>query len=143
MADKFFYRSGPKEVRRIPIGSGTAVEVGDLVKLSSGKAVLMATTTDNLDFQGVAAEAHGSTDPSGSLSIYVPNPLTVFEYDLNAATDITFGDALQYNAAKKLKKSTTDPIATAVESKLSASNVLCAFRLINKTGNTAMVGDAS
>lgn len=144
MADNFAYRSGPKELRQIPIASGTVVAVGENVKLSSGKAVLMAATADNLDFQGVSAEAHGALDPSGSIGVYIPNPLTVFEFNLDAATAITFGDALQYGGgAQTLKKSTTDPIFTAVESKLAATSILCVARMTHKTGNTDLIGDAS
>lgn len=143
MADTFTYRTGPKTVRRIPIASGTVVENGDLLKLASGRALRQATTTDNLTFIGVAAEAHTATDPSGSIDVYVPNPLTVFEYDLDSATDITYGDALQWNDEQKVKKATTDAIATAVESKLSASNILLCFRIPNPSGNLGHIGDAS
>lgn len=143
MADKYTYRSGPKEVEFIPIASGTVVEIGDLLKLSSGKAVVMATTTDNLDYCGVAAEAHGATNPSGSLAVYPPNADTVFEYTLDASTAITWGDRMQYNASKTLKKSTTDGIALAVESKLSATSVRVKFLIPLKTGNTSRVADAS
>lgn len=143
MADKYAYRAGPKSTEDIPVASGTSIEVGDLLKLSSGKAVVMATTTDNLDFVGVAATAHGATDPSGTIAVYAPNAETVFEYDLDASTAITWGDRLQYNATKKLKKSTTDGIALAVESKLAATAILCKFLLSAKTGNTSRIADAS
>ncbi len=143
MSDTFAYRSGPRETSTYEIASGTVVEVGELLKLSSGKVLAMATSTDNLTFVGVAAEAHGATDPSGSIQVYRPNNMTVFEYALNAATDITVEDALQYNAARTLKKSTTDAIANAVKSKLQATSVLCTFRLKHATGNGDGVGDAS
>lgn len=143
MADTYSYKSGPKRVEHIPVASGTAIEIGDLLKLSSGKVVVMATTTDNLDFCGVAEEAHGATDPSGTLAVIVPNAETTFEYALDASTAITWGDRLQYNASKTLKKSTTDGIALAVESKLSATTILCKFLIPNKTGNTSRVADAS
>jgi hypothetical protein len=143
MADKYTYRSGPKDVEFIPIASGTVAEIGDLLKLSSGKCLKMATTTDNLDFCGVAAAAHYATDPSGTLAVYVPNLETVFEYDLDASTAITWGDRLQYNAAKTLKKSTTDGIALAVESKLGATKVRVKFLVPAKTGNTNRIADAS
>jgi hypothetical protein len=143
MADKYTYRSGPKDVEFIPVASGTAIEIGDLLKLSSGKAAKMATTTDNLDFCGVAAAAHPATDPSGTIAVYAPNLNTVFEYTLDASTAITWGDRLQYNAAKTLKKSTTDGIALAVESKLAATTVRVKFLVPAKTGNTNRIADAS
>ena len=142
MAEAFNYRSGPKTVRRVPIASGVAVETGDLVMLSSGRARLMSGASDNLRFIGVAAETHLSTQASGSISVYVPNPLTVFEYDLDSSTAITIFDDLQYNAAKTLSKSTTDPIAVAAESKLAATKVLCTFTMPSNA-NVSFVGDAS
>src|ERR1051326_6899167 len=115
MADKFFYRSGPVLLRPVPIGSGTVVDIGMLCKLSSGKLTKVLSAADNLSILVIAAQAHGATDGSGTINAYIPNPLSVFEYDLDAATDITFGDALQMNTAQKLKKSTTDRVAVAVE----------------------------
>jgi len=143
MSNKFNYRSGPKDVVRVPIASGVVVEIGDLLKLSSGRAVLMATTTDNLTFIGVAEEAHLATDPSGSISMAKANLQTVYEYTLDAETAITYGDILQYNAAKTLKKSTTDGIAIAVRSELAATTVLCMFRPIQAAGNLCDLGDPS
>ncbi len=143
MSDKYTYRSGPKDVEFIPIASGTVVEIGDHLKLASGKAVLQAATADNLDFCGVAAEAHRAVDPSGTVAVYPPGNGAVFEYELDAATDITWGDRLQWTTGKKLKKSTTDGIALAVESKLGATSVRVKFLVPAKTGNTSRIADAS
>jgi hypothetical protein len=143
MSNKFNYRSGPKDVDRVPVASGTVIDVGDLLKLSSGKAVRMATTTDNLTFLGVAEEAHTAEDPSGSISVAVPNGLTKYEYDLDAATAMAYGDALQYNAVKTLKKSATDAIALCVKSELAATTVLCKFRLNAVVAVGGILADAS
>jgi len=143
MSNKFNYRSGPRDVMRVPIASGTVVEIGDLLKLTSNRALKMATSTDNLTFVGVAEEAHAATDPSGSIAVAVPNLLTAYEYDLDAETAILFGDALQWNADKTLKKSTTDAIATACRSELAATKVLCRFRLNGVSALQGLVGDAS
>ena len=143
MSNKYNYRTGPKTIERVPIASGTVVEFGDLLKLSSGRAVLMATTTDNLTFIGVAEEAHAATDPSGSISVSVPNGQAVYEYDLNAATDVVFGAAYQWNDDKTLKASTTDAIATAVRSELAASTALVKFRLNAVASSLGVLGDAS
>ncbi len=143
MADKFNYRSGPAQIQRLPIASGTVVEIGELLKISSGKVLKMATSTDNLTFIGVAADAHAATEPSGTIGVYFPHPMTVFEYDLNAATSVVAFDNLQFNADKTLKVSGTDAIATAVESKLTATTVLVAFKIPNVSGAIRFVGDAS
>jgi len=143
MSDGFYYRSGPKDVTRVPIASGTVIEVGDLLKLSSGRAAKMATTTDNLTFLGVAAEAHRAVDPSGDISVYPPNGQTAFEYPLDAATDIVYGAPLQWNAAQALKGSSTDPIATAVRAQLQATKVWCVFRLNAVSASLGDIGDAS
>jgi hypothetical protein len=143
MSNTFTYRSGPKDVERVPVGSGTVIEIGDLLKLASNKATPITTSTDNLTFCGVAAEAHRAVDPSGSLAVYPPNGVTVFEYDLDAATDIGNGDQLQWNAAQAVKKSTTDAIATAVRSELQATTVQCKFQIPSNGSVQGMVGDAS
>ena len=138
MSRKFTYRTGPKVIRDVPVASGTVIETGELLKLSSGRAVKMATVTDNLTFIGVAATEHTANDPSGTVGVYLPHPLTVFEYDLDAATDIAIEAELQWNADKKLKASATDQIALAAEAKLQATTILCAFQVPAK-----YVGDAS
>lgn len=146
MSDGFYYRKGPygEQVWPVPVASGTTIEIGDLLKLSGGKAAAMATTTDNLDFIGSAAAAHASTDASGTIAVYMPLPAMIFEYPLNAATDITIGDGLQWNAAQKLKKATSARIATAVESKLQATTIKCVFGLPAATSShVKLIGEAS
>lgn len=147
MADGFYYRKGPdrEQVWPVPVASGTVIAIGDILKISTGKALVMVTTTDNLSFFGTAAQAHSSTDASGTISVYMPMPYMVFEYPLNAATDITIGDALQFNAAQVLKKSATTPIATAYESKLQATTIRCVFRMPAATSTNLRLGtgDAS
>ena len=143
MADTFAFRAGPGQVRRYPIGSGTVVEVGELLKDSSGKCLAMATSTDNLAFVGVAAEAHRAVDGSGTIGVYFPDPSNIFEYDLNTSTSVVIGDELQYNAAKTLKVSATDPIAVAAESKLSATKVLVRFKLGSEPTGWDLIGDLS
>lgn len=142
MSDGFYYRKGPdrEQVWPVPIASGTVVAIGDILKLSTGKAVVMVTSTDNLDFIGTAAQAHASTDASGTISVYMPLPTMVFEYPLDASTAITIGDALQFNAAQKLKKSATGSIATAYESKLSATTIRCVFRMPAATSSHVRLG---
>ncbi len=145
MSDGFYFRKGRELFWSWPIASGTVVEIGDILKNSSGKAARMATTTDNLNFIGVAKSAHASTDISTTLQVWMPIPVMIFEYPLNAATDVIIGDALQWNAAQGLKKSATTPIATAVESKLQATVIRCVFRMPAATATQIRLGtgDAS
>lgn len=142
MSDGFYYRKGPdrEQVWPVPIASGTVVEIGDILKLSTGKAVVMVTSTDGLDFIGTAAQAHGSTDASGAISVYMPLPTMVFEYPLDASTAITVGDALRFNAKQKLQKSATNAIATAYESKLAATTIRCVFRMPAATSGHVRLG---
>lgn len=140
MADGFYFRKGRELFWSWPIASGTVVEVGDLLKNSSGKAVRMATTTDNLNFVGPAKSAHKSTDASGTIQVWMPIPVQTFEYPLDAATDVTIGDALQFNAAQKVKKSATGAIATAVESKLQATTIRLVFRMPAATATQIRLG---
>lgn len=145
MSDGFYFRKGAELDWSFPIGSGVVVEIGDLLNITGGKATRMTATSDNLTFIGAAKSAHGSTDGSGTIQVYMPLPVMVHEYPLDAATDITIGDALQWNAAQKLKKSVTDAIATAVESKLAATTIRCVFRMPAATSTQIRLGtgDAS
>ena len=103
----------------------------------------MTSASENQTFVGVAAQAHASTDASGTINLYVPTPLAVFEYDLDASTDIAFLDALQVNGSQTLKKSTTDQVARAMEAKLSATKILATFVLPAGTSGIRLVGDQS
>lgn len=141
--DVFSYRSGPSVVRRMPIASGTVVYAGDLLKLSSGKVLPMASSAENLVFVGVAAEQHQSTDPSGTIGVYLPHPMSIFEYTLDAATAVVIGNELQWNADQTLKVSATTPIACAIESKLAATSVLVCFKLPQHTTGLPLLGKAS
>lgn len=145
MSDGFYFRKGRELFWSWPIASGTVVEVGDLLKSSTGKAARMAATTDNLDFIGPSRQGHGATDPSTTIQVWMPIPVMTFEYPLDAATDITIGDVLQWNAAQKLSKNTTDGIAIAVESKLQATKIRCVFRMPAATATNLRLGtgDAS
>lgn len=143
MSDKFTYRSGPVLLRPFPVASGTVVEIGMLMRLSSGKVIKMTSASENQTFVGVAAQAHASTDASGTINLYLPLPITVFEYDLDTATTITIMDALQVNGSQTLKKSTTDQVARAMESKLSATKILCSFVLPAVTSGIRLIGDQS
>lgn len=145
MSDGHYFRKGYELFWSWPIGSGTVIEVGDLLKVSSAKAAKMAATTDNLDFIGAAKSAHGATDGSGTIQVWLPLPIMIFEYPLDAATDIAVGDALQWNAAQKLAKSATDPIATAVEAGLQKTTIRCVFRMPAATATNLRLGtgDAS
>lgn len=144
MSDGFYFRKGRELFWTWPIASGTVVEIGDLLKASSGKAARMATSTDNLNFIGPSRQGHASTDASTTIQVWMPIPVMTFEYPLDASTDITVGDFLQFNAAQKVKKSSSNRIGTAVESKLSATKIRLVFSLPAATAtNLRLVGEAS
>ncbi len=143
MANKFNYRAGPVLQRSVPVASGTVIEIGDQLRMSSGKAMVVRSAADNLAFIGVAAARHSSIDASGTVEMFIPLPNTLFEVDLNAATDVVFGGQLQINAKQKLAVSTTDAIASVMESRLQATTVLCVYKLPQHTNGLKLVGDAS
>ena len=144
MAISFKTKSGGNETLiRIPVASGTVIELDDHVFASSGKAVKVATSTNNLVFRGIAKGQHGASDPSGDLLVSLPNAQAVYEVELDASTAITFGDNLQLSGKDKLKKSDTDPVAVAMESKLSATRVNVRYKLISVTSGVLAIGDAS
>jgi len=138
MGNVYPKRTGFELLRALPVGSGVLVEAGDLIKLSGGKVTPMAATTDNLAFYGRAVERHGSDQSSGEITIAIANAQAVYEYDLDAATDITVDDNLQWATKQSLSKSDTDPIAVAVESKLQATSIRCVLKQPSK-----FTGDAS
>lgn len=140
MADGFYFRKGRELFWSWPVASGTVIAVGDILKVSSSKAAVMVTTTDNLNFIGAAKSAHGASDPSTTIQVWMPLPIMIFEYPLNAATDIAVGDALQFNAAQKVKKSATTPIATAVEAGLQKTTVRLVFRMPAATATQIRLG---
>ena len=129
---------------RIPVASGTVIELDDHVKVSGGKAVRVTAASDNLTFRGIAREEHNSTDPSGNLLVSLPNANQVYEVELDSSSNITFGDNLALHTdGKKLTASDTDPVAVAAESKLSATKIRCFYKLINVTSGFLAIGDAS
>lgn len=143
MANKFYYREGPKLLTKAPVGSGVQIEIGEMLKISSGKVTPVATSTDNLAFCGLAAERHSTTDASTTIQMYMPLPNTVFEIDLDAASDLVIGGQLQIEDSQTLTVSTTDAIASTIESKLQATAAMCVFKLPQHTNGFKLVGDAS
>ena len=138
MGNIFPKRSGVELTRAYPVASGQLIETGDLLKLSGGQIMPMAGATDNVAFRGRAVEAHATTAGSGEITIALANGNTIYEYQLDSATDIAVDDNLQWATKQTLSKSDTDPIAVAVESKLQATYILCVFKTPAK-----MIGDAS
>jgi len=129
MSNKFKYISGYETLRALPVVSGAVIEIGDNLKISGGFVEAVAATTDNLAFIGVAKEAHRATDPAGEITVSIANGMSIWESELDAATDIVVGDVLQLNGAQKLKKSATDAVALAMESKLGATKIRHLFKI--------------
>jgi uncharacterized RmlC-like cupin family protein len=129
------------------IASGVVVEVGDMVKSSGGTCLACAATTDDIAFFGVAKEAHGATDPAGKISVALRNAHAVYLATLDAAASINQGDLLQiYTSApsKKLTKSTTDPVAMAVQKTASLTTVEVVLLLPAQVGTAfSLVGAAT
>ena len=136
------FRHGIELLRPFPVASGVVISVGDQVHEVTGKLQRLSAAADNLTYKGIAREAHHSTDKSGEILIALPVSLTIFEVELDAATTIVFGDELQWNAHQKAKKSTTDAIWVAVESKLSATTIHAVMQLVNNS-SFQMIGDGS
>ena len=138
MSNKFKYISGYETLRALPVVSGAVIAIGDNLKLSGGFVEAVAATTDNLALIGVAKEAHRAIDPAGEITVSIANGMSVWESELDAATDIAVGDMLQLNGAQKLKKSATDAVAVAVESKLGALKIRHLFKI-----PLSIIGDLS
>jgi len=146
MGDRFEYRSGFELLRAMPVALGVVIEVGDRLKLSGGQLFRVSGTTDNLSFVAVAKEAHSATDPSGEITVALRNANAIYELTLDAATDITIMDELQMNSTTPesvAKKSTTDPVAVAVESKLQATKIRAIYTIPATSAGPTFLGDAS
>jgi len=116
----------------VPIASATVVSIGDLVKLSSGKAAQMATTTDAATFLGVALQASAA----GEANPIVVAQDGVYEYPLDTATTVAVEDNVQWNAAQKVKKSDTHAIGRVQRAGTSLTSVLIRIKTAY-TGETA------
>lgn len=146
MADRFEKRTGFELLRAMPVASGVVIEIGDRLKLSSSKLYRVSATTDNLTFVAVAKEAHASTDPSTEITVAIRNANVINELILDAATDITIFDELQMdstNPESVVSKSSTDPIAIAMESKLQATSILAIYTIPAASSGIIFNGDAS
>lgn len=144
MADKFTFRTGSELLRAFPVGSGVVIDIGDHLTLTAGKMVPVANTTDNLIFIGVAKEAHRAVDPSGEITVAVRNANGIYEVDLDSSTTIVVGDFLASDGTNQdLTKNATDPIAIAMESKVSADSIRCIYTLPATTAGLNFIGDAA
>ncbi len=145
MSDGFYFRKGFELFWSAAIGSGTVIEVGDICRLSSGKAARFASAGNNLDLIGPAKSAHGASDGSGTIQLWMPLPVAIFEYPLDTATTIVIGDDLAWSANQVLTKNSTNPIATAVEGGLLKTTIRCVFRMPAATSTNIRLGtgDAS
>lgn len=113
----------------VPVATATAVEKGDFLKLSGGLGVVCTADTDNLTLFAISEEAHAANSGAKSLNCVLIQPGLIAEYDLDAATDITYGDLLTLTAtAQTLTKNATNPIAFATETKLAATSIHLMFK---------------
>jgi hypothetical protein len=67
--------------RRFPIAANTAIEMGEVVKLSAGKVVAVGDTDQDDPYLGVAAEAHdgASEGETGTTIMVYCSPTAVFK----------------------------------------------------------------
>ncbi|MFQ5732303.1 MAG: hypothetical protein ACE5KM_10155 [Planctomycetaceae bacterium] len=102
MANQLRFRSGQVDLHRLRVDSGTVIEAGDLVYLDTDDVKPASSLAWNIDlpttqgdfaalFLGVAHQqsANGDTD---DISVDL-SPLSVYEFDANAAT-YEVGDTL-------------------------------------------------
>jgi len=141
MANVDRYREGHFSLGKGEVATSTTViAIGDLLKSTSGKLLPMASSTDNLSFRGVAHRAHPSGDVFNEVTYYRPGENTIFEFTLDASTDVVIGDELAMAAGDytKLTKTTTDAIFVAVETLAGATTIRCKMKLPETE-----IGDAS
>jgi len=121
----------------VALGSTRTIKRGEICYFdaASGDLIPVAGAADNLHALVVADEEQSAAMPARFMWFILPRPGDVFEFALDAATQILWGDELQINDSQTLKKSTTDPIAQAIEVLApdtgvtwpTISRVLCVF----------------
>lgn len=104
---------------KVAAGSSQAIKMGEICKIdaSDDNVTIVTGTTDNLHALLVAAEEQESGDSARFMKFYVPRPGDFFEFDLDSATAVKWGDELQIHSSDStftLAVSTTDAVAWAV-----------------------------
>ena len=138
MANTNRYRYGEQDFVLVPVATGTAVEIGDMLKLDTGLGVVATTAGDNITLHAIALQAHEADSGATTIRCALVKPGVVWEFTLNASTSITYGDELQISGAQELTQSGTDPVAIAVETNATATKIRCIFM-----SSVLLTGDAS
>ena len=138
MSNTNVYRYGEQDFVLVPIASATAVEIGDMLKLDTGLGVVVTAADDNLTLHAIAKQAHAADSGDKTIRCALIKPGVVWEFALDAETDIAYGDKLQISGAQELTKSDTDPVAIAVETNATATSIKCIFM-----SSVLLTGDAS
>ena len=113
----------------VPVATATAVEIGDIIRIASNLGVVVTGATHNLTLYGVAMQAHVANSGAALIRCIKVDPNNVFEFPLDTATSVAFGDELQISGAQELKKSSTDPVANVIKTETSATVVRCTFKV--------------
>ena len=138
MANTNRYRYGKQEFVQVPVATGTAVEIGDMLKLDTGLGVVVTAAGDNITLHAIALQAHEADSGATTIRCALVKPGVVYEFALNTETSITYGDELQISGAQELTKSDTDPVAIAVETNATATKIRCIFM-----SSVLLTGEAS
>lgn len=104
---------------KVAAGSGQAIKQGELCYLDviTDDVTIVAGTTTNLHAIVIANEEQRATDAARLMEFIIPKHGDMFDFALDAATTIAWGDELQMytsDPTETLAKSTTDAIAWAV-----------------------------
>lgn len=135
----------------VAAGSSQAIAIGEICRLdvATDNVTPMAAITENLHAIVVAKQAQVNGDAARFIEFYIPKLGDIFEFDLDAATAIKFGDELQWTTSQSLKASATDAIAWAVNVNVpdvgvtwpTRSSVFCMFKQATAGGpNLPFVG---
>lgn len=129
MSDVFAFRQGIETLNPYPVGSATVIEVGQFVMLDGGGLLVpVAADTDFLAAIGIAKEAKRSQDTYvQKITVALFNAQAIYDYALDASTDIAINDGLAINNTQSLKKSATKVLAKAVEAKTGALSIRVKF----------------
>ena len=129
----------------VAVGTTRTIDKGDICYMDTGDSDLIKVSgpTDNLHAHVIADEAQTATDPERFLRCIVPKYGDVFEFDLDASTQVQWGQRLQISDSQTLKVSPTDSVACVVETDAilpktgatqpTVTKVLCTFRVVEQT----------
>lgn len=114
----------------LPVATATAIEVGDLLKLSSGLVTPVTAAGDDATVIGFAVEAKAANvaTQTGKITVALADGISRYKVKLAVAATVAVGDQLEIVSANSFVVGATDPVARVIEGGTSVSEVTAIFK---------------